>query len=272
MEGSLLYQQIQELYPIMRSITGPGVRETLRKLKAIVPLEMKAVRSGEQVLDWVVPEEWEFREAYIATPDGTKLIDAAELNLHVVNYSTSVNTTVTLAELLPHLHTLPEDPDAIPYRTSYYSDSWGFCLSQNQLNGLGAGPFKVVIDTAHSSGVLNYGEYVIPGISSNEILISTHICHPSLANDNLSGMVLSAALADHLSKSNNYFTWRFVFVPGTIGAITWLAQNQHRAPSIRAGMVLTGLGDSSAFNWKETPEGNHWINRAVSVVLREQHP
>ncbi|MEE9320636.1 MAG: DUF4910 domain-containing protein [Granulosicoccus sp.] len=277
MNGRTLHQLLARLFPLARSITGPGVRETLRQLQAIAPLEIKAVPSGAQVLDWEVPEEWHFRNAWIADNTGKRIIDAANTNLHVVNFSTAVDKHLSLQELKPHLHSLPDRPEAIPYRTSYYERQWAFCLAHQTVLALengdfGNGPFHVHIDTEHLRGELNWGELVIPGKSSDEILVSTHVCHPSLANDNLSGLVLAAALAAERLQQKNPHTWRFLFVPGTIGAISWLAANQATMPNIVGGLVLTGLGDDSPFTWKDTRQGDAWIDRIVMQVLREQQP
>lgn len=270
--GEALHALVRRLYPITRSITGPGVRETLEVLRESVPLEIHAVPSGTAVLDWEVPPEWHFRDAFIADASGRRLIDARRCNLHVVSFSTAVDRQLSRAELEPHLHSLPDDPEAIPYRTSYYVRDWGFCLSERCRENLGDGPFHVRIDAEHREGVLNWGELVIPGESDAEILVSTHVCHPSLANDNLSGIVLAAALAAERRRERPRHTWRFLFVPGTIGAISWLARHRDAMPDIRAGLVLTGLGDGSDFTWKETPDGDAWIDRIVRRALHERVP
>jgi len=272
MDGKTLHQLVARLYPVMRSITGDGVRESLAILSELAPLTIREVPSGTEVLDWEVPEEWVFREAYIENEAGTRLVDTADSTLQVVNYSTAVNAVLSRVELEPHLHTLPDQPDAIPYRTSYYERNWGFCLSENQLQTLGDGPFKVVIDAEHMEGSLTFGELVIPGESDAEVLVSTHICHPSLANDNLTGMVLSAALANHLQKNTPRLSWRFVFVPGTIGAITWLSRHRDSVKNIVGGLVLTGLGDDHDFTWKEPRTEQSWIDGIVKQTLIEHHP
>ena len=270
--GEALHALVRRLYPITRSITGPGVRETLEVLRERLPLEIRAVPSGSAVLDWEVPPEWHFHDAFIADARGRRLIDARRCNLHVVNFSTAVDRRLSRAELEPHLHSLPDDPEAIPYRTNYYARDWGFCLSERARQGLGDGPFHVRIDAEHREGVLNWGELVIPGETDAEILVSTHVCHPSLANDNLSGIALAAALAAERLRGRPRHTWRFVFVPGTIGAISWLARHRDAMPDIRAGLVLTGLGDDSDFTWKETPDGDAWIDRIVRRALHERAP
>ena len=272
MNGQSLHDWVARLYPIARSITGPGVRDSLRLLQEIVPLEVRSVPSGSAVLDWTVPDEWHFREAWIENADGERVVDAARCNLHVVNFSQPVERTMTLAELRPRLHTLPDDPSAVPYRTCYYEDDWGFCLAHETLGRLGAGPFRVRIDAERRAGRLDWGELVIPGESEAEILVSTHVCHPSLANDNLSGMVLGAALAASRLGRRNPHTWRFLFVPATIGAISWLATNRAAMPDIRGGLVITGLGDDSPFTWKSTRDGPRWIDRIVARALTETFP
>ena len=248
------------------------MRETLRDLQKRIPLEIHGVATGSAVLDWEVPQEWHFRDAFIADLDGNRLVDAGACNLHVMNFSVPIDTQMTREELEPHLHSLPDNPRAVPYRTSYYAKTWGFCLADTVRQSLGPGPFHVCIDAEHRDGELNWGELVIPGESSAEILVSTHICHPSLANDNLSGIVLAAQLASARRLQRNPHTWRFVFVPGTIGAISWLDRHRQAMPDIRAGLVITGLGDASDFTWKETRDGDAWIDRIVRHVLHELAP
>jgi len=263
---------MEELFPIMRSITGPGVRDSLKILQTIAPLTVHEVASGTAVLDWTVPEEWKFNEAWIENDTGRRILDCKASNLHVVNFSIPVDRTISRKELLPHLHSIKERPSTVPYRTNYYSEQWGFCLSYNDLQKLGAGPFHVYIDASRQPGVLNYGELYIPGESQKEILVSTHICHPQLANDNLSGMVLAASLAAFLQGSRPALSWRFIFVPGTIGSITWLSLNPQVTTSIVGGLVLTGLGDNSDFNWKSTLDADRWIDSLVQQVLSECVP
>lgn len=260
---------VRELYPICRSITGDGLRQTLRLLQAHVPLELHEVPSGTKVLDWTVPLEWNIRDAYVANLKGERVIDFRRHNLHVVNYSEPVQRRMTLAELKPHLHCLPAQPDAIPYRTSYYERSWGFCLSANALAALPDAEYDVCIDSSLTEGSLTYGELVLPGASSSEILISAHACHPSLCDDNLSGMAVAVALASELSRrQNRRHTFRFLFAPGTIGAITWLAQNRETSSRIRHGLTLTCLGDSRPFTYKRTVFDGASIDRAAEQVLR----
>ena len=272
MTGSQLHDIMRELFPIMRSITGPGVRQSLEILQRITPLTIHGVQSGSAALDWTVPDEWHFTEAWIADMQGNRLVDTVHSNLHVVNFSVAVDAVFTAQELAPHLHALPAQPDSIPYRTTYYADNWGFCLTQRALDELGDGPFQVRIEAQRVPGVLNYGEIYVAGKQPQEILVSTHICHPQLANDNLSGMVLAAALAESVRQAQPQLSWRFIFVPGTIGAITWLAQHKAQMPPIVGGLVITGLGDSSQFHWKKTPDGQAWIDHLMGLVLTETVP
>lgn len=260
---------LAELYPICRSITGDGVRKTLGVLGRFVPLEVHEVPSGTPVLDWTVPREWNIRDAWIANERGERVVDFRVHNLHVVNYSVPVRARMTLEELRPRLHALPDRPDWIPYRTSYYDDSWGFCLSQRQLDALAPGNYEVCIDSTLEPGSLTYGEFVLPGTSSDEILISTHVCHPSLADDNLSGVALSVHLARELARrSERRLTLRFLYAPGTIGAITWLARNRETARRVRHGFTLTCLGDHHPFTYKSTEADRAPVDRAAELVLR----
>ncbi|HZR63543.1 MAG TPA: DUF4910 domain-containing protein [Terriglobales bacterium] len=266
--GQELHGFASELYPICRSITGDGIRRTLALIQQRIPLEIHHVPTGTAVFDWTVPQEWNIRDAFIKGPDGRKIIDLQQSTLHVLNYSTPVSATMPLDELRPHLFTLPEHPDWIPYRTSYYQKNWGFCLSHNQLLALQEGTYEVCIDSSLEDGQLSYGECYFPGRSSDEVLISCHACHPSLANDNLSGLSVATFLADLLSGKEHRYSYRFLFIPGTIGAITWLARNRDTAVRIRHGLVLTCIGDTGGFHYKKSRRGNAEIDRAVSHVLR----
>src|SRR4051812_23176019 len=265
--GHEMHRLVADLYPIPRSITGDGVRQTLAKLRERIPLEMHEVRSGTTVFDWTVPDEWNVREAYVANAAGERVIDFRKHNLHLVGYSTPVRARMSLAELRPHLHTLPDRPDWIPYRTSYYKPSWGFCLSQRQLESLSDGEYEVVIDATLAPGSLTYGELLLPGRLKDEILFSAHVCHPSLANDNLSGIAVLTFLAAELAKRPLKHSVRFVFAPGTIGAITWLARNEREAHRVRHGLVVSGVGDAGGFTYKRSRRGGAVIDRAVGQVL-----
>ncbi len=265
--GEDMYRVATRLYPICRSITGDGVRETLRVLREIIPVEIVEVPSGTKVLDWAVPPEWNIRAAWIANDRGERVVDMRRSNLHVVSYSTPVRARMTLAELRPHLHTLPEQPDLIPYRTSYYEQTWGFCLTQRQLDALPDGTYDVCIDATLAPGHLTYGELVLPGETEDEILVSAHVCHPSLADDNLSSVVVAAFVARHVATLRRRFTVRFLFAPGTIGAITWLALNRDVAQRVRHGLTLACLGDGHPFTYKRTVAGNLEIDRVVQAAL-----
>lgn len=271
--GREMYALIETLFPICRSITGDGVRDTLAELETHIGLDVHEVPTGTAVLDWTIPKEWNIRDAYIAGPDGERLVDFADSNLHVVSYSVPVQERMTLDQLRPHLHTLPEHPDWIPYRTSYYRESWGFCLSERQLARFRADvEYEVVIDSSLEDGSLTYAEHVMPGRTDEEVLISTHICHPSLANDNLSGVAVATWLAKSLVSQNLRYTYRFLFIPGTIGSITWLALNREAVNRIRHGLVITGVGDPGPVTYKRSRQGDALIDRAVSLVLQQHAP
>jgi aminopeptidase-like protein len=228
--GSELYDLCVELFPICRSITGDGVRQTLEVVSRHVPLDVHEVPSGTSVLDWTVPSEWNVRDAYVSGPSGDRVIDFQRSNLHLLGYSTPVRTTLPLDELRKHLITLPDRPDRIPYRTSYYQEAWGFCLSDDELQQLPDGDYEVVIDSSLEEGSLTYGEHLIEGRTKDEVLLTTHVCHPSLANDNLSGITVLALLGRALAALDLRYSYRLLFIPGTIGSITWLARNEERVP------------------------------------------
>jgi aminopeptidase-like protein len=259
---------IEELFPICRSITGNGVRQTLEILRRFIPLEAHEVPSGIGVLDWTVPPEWNLRDAYILDPDGRRVVDFAANNLHIVQYSRPIDAMIPLGELRPHLHTLPDQPDWIPYRTSYYTENWGFCLTHRQLSSLADGPYRVVIDSDLGPGHLSYGELLIPGETDDTVLFSCHICHPSLANDNLSGIAVATMLACHLQTLRRRHSYRFLFIPGTIGSLTWLARNEDKVGRIVHGLVLSCLGDAGGMTYKQSRRGNAAIDRTVAHVLR----
>jgi aminopeptidase-like protein len=268
--GSDMHALIAELFPICRSITGNGLRETLRLLQSRIPLETVEVPSGTRVLDWTVPKEWNIRDAWIANSSGERVVDFRKSNLHVVNYSMPVRERMSLAELRPRLHSIPEQPDRIPYRTAYYDANWGFCLSQRTLDSLSEDSYDVCIDSSLEPGHLTYGEYVVPGRTDDEVLISAHCCHPSLANDNLSGVAVAVELArnltDHAGELRH--TYRFLFIPGTIGSITWLAQNAAAAARIRHGLVLSCVGGPGPVSYKRSRRGDALVDRAAEHVLK----
>ncbi len=258
---------IKELFPICRSITGNGVRETLSLIGSHIPLQIHEVPTGTRVLDWEIPREWNVRDAYILDPAGNKIVDFRKLNLHVLNYSTPVKAKMSLAELKPHLFSIPEKPDLVPYRTSYYAENWGFCISHNQLLSLKDGLYDVVIDTDLSQGYLTYGELLLEGDTEDEVLISTHICHPSLCNDNLSGIAVCMNLAKELAGTHRHYSYRFLFIPGTIGAITWLARNENILGRIKYGLVTSLLGIDSVFTYKRSRQATARIDRIVEYAL-----
>lgn len=270
--GAAMHAVIKDLYPICRSITGDGFRDSLRQLSQILPMEIREVASGTRVLDWTVPKEWNISDAWIADGSGRRVVDFRESNLHVVSYSVPVRARMSLAELRPRLHTLPDQPDLIPYRTSYYAEDWGFCLSQRVLDALPDGEYEVCIDSTLAPGGLTYGEAVLPGQSKDEILISVHSCHPSLANDNLSGMAVGAFLGRLLSTLPRRHTFRFLFIPGTIGSIAWLSLHEKEVERIRHGLVLSCLGDEGQSTYKRSRRGDALVDRAAAHVLRTAGP
>lgn len=269
-QGQRMQRLIRDLFPICRSITGDGVRATLRGIGQWLPIEIREVPSGTRVFDWEIPAEWNIRDAYIESPDGRKVVDFRQSNLHVVSYSRGQDRRVGWDELRSHLHSLPDHPFWIPYRTSYYHDDWGFCVPHQVLQSLEPGEYRVWIDADHNpAGSLTYGELFLPGASPHEILFSCHICHPSLANDNLSSLAVAVELAMHLAKIPRRYSYRFLFAPGTIGAITWLANNPTPRNSIVAGLVLALLGDDQHLTYKKTRFGNARVDRIVEYVLRQ---
>lgn len=270
--GHEMHALIAELYPICRSITGNGVRDTLKRLQQIIPLTLQEVSTGTRVFDWTVPPEWNIRDAYVKNSRGERVIDFQKSNLHVLNYSVPVHEKLRLVELRPHLFTLPEHPDWIPYRTSYYKRNWGFCLSHKQFLELPEDEYEVCIDSSLEDGHLTYGEFYLAGDTPDEILISSHICHPSLANDNLSGVAVASFLARYVARLPRRYSYRFLFIPGTIGAIAWLSINESIVNRIRHGLVLAGVGDAGPLSYKRSRRGDTDIDRAAAHVLREIGP
>jgi aminopeptidase-like protein len=266
--GEQMHAAMGRLYPICRSITGDGVRATLDVLAESLDLQRRSVPSGTQAFDWTVPDEWNVRDAYIADRQGRRVVDFRRHNLHLVGYSVPVRATMTLSELRPHLHTLPDRPDWIPYRTTYYSRDWGFCLTDRQLRAMDEGPYDVVVDTTIEPGELTYGELVVPGESTDEVVISAHVCHPSLANDNLAGIAVATAVARTLGSTGpRRYTYRFLFAPGTIGSLTWLSRNADVLPRIRHGLVVTGLGGPGSLVYKRSRRGTRVVDRAAEHVV-----
>jgi aminopeptidase-like protein len=265
--GAEMHALMARLRPIRSSITGAGIREVFRVLGETLPLAVSRVPSGTSALDWTVPREWTLKDAYIADVHGRKVVDVADSPLHVVNYSTPVRLRMPLSELRPHLHSIPEKPDWIPYRASYYREAWGFCLSHRVLETLAEDEYDVLIDSTISDGYFEYAECVIPGESSQEVLISTHACHPSMCNDNLSGVVVAWATARALSSFRPRYTYRFLFIPTIIGSIVWLARNETRVSHIRDGLVLACVGDGGAFHYKKSRRSTALVDRAAAHVL-----
>jgi aminopeptidase-like protein len=266
--GTEMYRFAEELYPICRSITGDGLRRTLNMIGDKIPLQISEVPTGTVVFDWTVPKEWNVRDAYIKDAAGKRVVDFRQNNLHVLNYSTPIHAVLPLSQLKEHLFTLPEYPDWIPYRTSYYKAQWGFCLAHNEMLTLSEGLYEICIDSTLEDGHLTYGECYLPGKSTEEVMISVHACHPSLANDNLSGITVATALAQMLAEVDRRYSYRFLFIPGTIGAISWLARNEEPVRRVRHGLVLAGVGDEGGFHYKKSRRGNAEIDRAVAHVLR----
>jgi aminopeptidase-like protein len=266
--GEAIFALAAEIYPICRSITGDGVRSTLAHLARHIDLEVHEVPTGTQVFDWTIPREWAIRDAYIKNAAGERVVDFGSSNLHVVNYSRPVRATLPLDELKKHVFTLPDQPDLIPYRTSYYAETWGFCMAHSRLAALPDGLYDVVIDASLEDGSLSYGEYLHRGETDDEFLFSAHVCHPSLANDNCSGLALLTLLAEHLAPLRTRYSYRFLFAPGTIGAIAWLARNEHQVSRIRHGLVVAGVGDGGGPTYKKSRRGDALIDRAMPHVLR----
>jgi len=267
--GEEMYELIRELYPINRSITGDGVRKTLKILQKKIELKIHEVPSGTKVFDWTIPQEWNINDAYILNSKNEKIVDFQKSNLHVLQYSIPIKTRIKLDELKNHIYTLPKQPKNIPYITSFYSKNWGFCMSHNEFLKLKDDEYFVYIDSKLTDGSLTYGEYLIKGKTDEEVLISTYVCHPSLCNDNLSGPVLATILAKYLSKHDTYYSIRFLFIPETVGAITWLSINEDKIKNIAHGLVATCLGDSGISTYKKSRDGNNIIDKIVEEVLIE---
>lgn len=267
--GSDLYSLIEKLYPICRSITGEGVRRTLSILQEYIPIQIHEVATGTKVFDWEVPKEWNIKDAYIKDSSGTRIVDFRKSNLHVVNYSTPVKKKLELEELKKHLFTLPDYPDWIPYRTSYYNETWGFCVPHSLVESLNDDTYEVNIDSSLSGGHLTYGELYIPGSTNDEVLFSCHVCHPSLCNDNLSGISVLTYLAGKLREVSLRYSYRFLFIPATIGSITWLALNKDKTTKITHGLVAANLGDSGNLTYKRSRQGTAEIDRIAEIILRD---
>jgi aminopeptidase-like protein len=270
--GAEAHALCASLYPLCRSLTGEGVRETLRQLREIIPLTINEVPSGTRAFDWTVPDEWNIRDAYVLDGRGNRVIDFKASNLHVIGNSAPIDARVSRAELLKHLHTDPAHPDWIPYRHTYYRDSWGFCAPHSVLESLNEPEYRVRIDSRIAPGSLSYGELLLPGSERGEILISTHTCHPSLGNDNLSGIAVAAMLARDLAASNRRFGVRFLFLPATLGPLVWLSRNEELAATIRGGLVLAVCGDAGEPTYVRSRQGRALIDRAIEHVFTHNSP
>lgn len=274
-ELKLLERYFDRLWPICRSITGNGLRESFKILSEVIPLEVTEIPSGTQVFDWIVPKEWNISDAYIITPTGQRICEFKKNNLHVVSYSVPVNTKMPFAELKRHLYSLPDRPEAIPYMTSYYKEDWGFCISHNELLKLPSeGQYEVVIESELTSGSLTYGEAVLKGSSDREILFSSYLCHPSMANNELSGPLALAFLYKRLAAiSDRKYTYRFVIAPETIGVISYLAnKGNHLLAHLDAGYVLTCCGDKGGLTYKRSRRGNTLADRVAEHILKFRYP
>ena len=270
--GKSMHELLCALFPLPRSITGDGLRATISAINDILPLNVSEVPSGERVFDWIVPPEWAIDEAYLEDEAGRRIVDWRESNLHVIGYSEAVDAWFSLDELRPHLHSLPDRPEWVPYRTSYYKRDWGFCIAHRVLGTLPEGRYHAVIRSRLFPGSLTLAETLIPGESSEEILIFAHDCHPSLSNDNLSGVVVAAHLAAYLREQPTRFSYRFVFAPATIGSIAWLARNESVLPRVRAGLVLSLLGAPGPFHYTTSRAGDREIDAAAKHVLATDYP
>lgn len=265
--GRALHDLVARLYPIRRSLTGDGVRATLAVVAEHIDLEVIEVPTGTPVLDWVVPDEWNLRSAAIRRLDGSPVADTSQTSLRVLGYSEPVRAEVTREELLARVHTDAVNPSAVPYRTAYHHRTWGFCLTEAERDALTDDRYRVEIDATLAPGSLTYGEAVLPGRTEDEVLLTTHICHPELANDNASGIAVLATAAARLGRHERRFTYRLLFLPGTMGALAWLDTNRDRTERIRHGVVLAGLGDAGPLTYQGSRAGRATVDRAAAHVV-----
>lgn len=273
--GKQMYQWAKDLFPICRSLTGEGVRQTLRYIQALIPnLEIKSIPSGEQVFDWTIPDEWNIDDAWISDLSGNRLISFKDNNLHVMGYSDQVEKELTYEELDKHLYSLPDQPDAIPYITSYYKKRWGFCVSENQRKELKKHrKLKVKVEATLHNGELNYGELLIQGKSKKEILLSTYVCHPSMANNELSGPVVTTALAQYIQTLDRYYSYRIIFIPETIGSIAYLSKHLiEMKKNTIAGFVITCVGDDRTYSYIPSRMGNTLADKVALHALKYEYP
>ncbi len=266
--GEEIFALAKTIFPFCRSITGDGVRRTLREVAAHIDLAIHEVPTGTPVLDWIIPREWNIRAACIKNERGETVVDFDRSNLHVMSYSVPVRRRMSLEELKRHIYTLPDQPDLIPYRTSYYAENWAFCMSHRQFEALRDESYDVFIDSTLTDGHLTYGEFLHKGETEDEFILSAHVCHPSLANDNCSGIALLTLLAEHIARSRTRYSYRFLFAPGTIGAIAWLARNEDHVHRIKHGLVVSMVGDAGGPTYKKSRQGNADIDRAMIHILR----
>lgn len=269
--GESMMTLMRDLYPLPRSITGPGVRSTLARVGERVPVATTEVPTGTQVFDWTVPQEWSIDDAYLEHESGQRFADFSASNLHVMAYSTPVDVVLDLEQLRPRLHSLPKHPDWVPFRSSYYRKEWGFCLADRELRALPGGRYRAVIRSSLRDGALTLGEFVHQGQTDDEVLLFSHTCHPSLCNDNLSGIVVATEVARHLMQCRTRYTYRILFAPATIGSITWMATHEADLKRVRHGLVLAMLGDSGPLHYQRTKRGDAPIDRAAAAVLRRHN-
>lgn len=273
MTGKEMYELIERLFPICRSITGDGVRKTLKIIQEYIPIEIHEIPTGTKVFDWTVPKEWNIKDAYVIDEDENKIIDFKKNNLHVVGYSVPVNNTITLSELQEHLYSLPDQPEAIPYVSSYYKERWGFCIAHKERKKLREGKYKVFIDSELKDGSLTYGELIIHGKSDKEVFLSTYVCHPSMANNELSGPVVTTFLVKWILSKPKRYSYRIVFIPETIGSITYLSKNlEVMKKNIFAGFNVSCVGDNGVYSYLPTRNGNTYTDKVALNILSFKHP